>query len=487
MTNQPATGKQNAGTTPLETASATKAGVKCINDAIAVLNEPSKTENEDNDASCLASSGITCRTPPKPRTRPGKPPGAPTKPKHRQMSPFDLTESDDEEAMEQTKADAAKEGTSKQSEGSIGHIIDVLRKAKEKLSKLRTTGPNLDIKADVIKDLDETIQEAIIMQDDHINNIKNDLKEIKMVLNDVIKVQSNAATKPKTWAQVTAQGTNAPMTKTQEIDLGKTERLDRFRREREKVEFMLSMRNASEDTKKQLANMNETEFIKIIQNASGCHLRGVRKMANHTYKIRCLAEKDAQILRNVNWNDAINGAIIIKRTYGIVMHGVPKYDVDFEKDNLEELKTQIENANNGCIKINKIAPLRRRARNPNATTQSIVIFTDHPEEADECIENGIIIEHRLHKAERYLRQGQIKQCFNCQGYGHEASVCKKKPRCGKCAKDHPTNGCTNEQLQCVHCSGEHAAWHRECPRRQRESAQKEAIKDAMSPLYTRSC
>lgn len=34
---------------------------------------------------------------------------------------------------------------------------------------------------------------------------------------------------------------------------------------------------------------------------------------------------------------------------------------------------------------------------------------------------------------------QISQCAICQRYGHTMSFCYRKPRCMKCAKDHPSN------------------------------------------------
>ena len=496
MTDQPATRTHKATTTRTTTASAAQAVTKTINDAIVVTEEPKNMENKEDNATCPAPSATMCRTPAKTKTRPGTPPGAPIKPKPRQMTPFDVTESDDDDddkTMIHTTENAIKTPAPRQIGGSMSHLIEVLRKAKDKLSTQRTSGAGLEVKIEVIKELEKAIQEAEkqnTVQVDRTSNIENDLKEIKTTLNEVIatkitRSENQNKFESKTWAQIAAQGANT--SKSQEIDQGKTERLDKLRREREKVEFTLSARNANDETKKQLSNMNEKELIKVIQDASGLDLRGIRKLSNHRFQIRCLVEKDAETLRNMNWEDAISGTTVIKRTYGIVMHGVPKYDVDFEKDDLKELKARIAKANDGRIQIDKIAPLRRRTRNPNATTQSIVIFTDHPEEADECIESGIIIEHRIHKAERYMRQGQIRQCFNCQGYGHEANVCKKKPRCGKCAENHATKECNREKLRCAHCSEEHAAWHRECPRRQRESAQKEAIREAMPPLYTRSC
>ena len=128
-------------------------------------------------------------------------------------------------------------------------------------------------------------------------------------------------------------------------------------------------------------------------------------------------------------------------------------------------------------------PLRRRNRNPTATIHSIVIFTKCPKEADECIENGINIEHRHHPAERYIPQCQIRQCFKCQGYGHKASTCKETT-CGKCTEEHETKNCESETAKCTQYKGPHAAWHYKCPARQHETECMEMIKDALSLYYT---
>jgi len=82
---------------------------------------------------------------------------------------------------------------------------------------------------------------------------------------------------------------------------------------------------------------------------------------------------------------------VAKQSYGIVIYGVPKHNIDFEKDDMEDIRMRLE-ANNK-VKIYKTAPLKGKVKNLNASTQSIVVHVDSPKEADECIEGGIIIEH----------------------------------------------------------------------------------------------
>ena len=114
--------------------------------------------------------------------------------------------------------------------------------------------------------------------------------------------------------------------------------MDKIKREREKVEFTLTTKNADNDTKKQLEGLTEAQIAKAIQSASNCNIRSVRKSHN-TITVRCTTESKADSLRNFNWNLALPGTEVTKSMYGIVIHGVPIYDIDFGKDDMEEIKT----------------------------------------------------------------------------------------------------------------------------------------------------
>ena len=165
----------------------------------------------------------------------------------------------------------------------------------------------------------------------------------------------------------------------------------------------------------------------------------------------------------------------------IVLHGVSKHAIDFERDKSEEIIARIEDANHG-IKIRKVKPLTKQPRNPNAPTQSIIISMKHSEEADKCIIGRMNIKRRWFRPERYTPQCRLNQCFNCQGYGHKANLCTRKTRCGKCAQEHDTRKCESETIQCANCKDSHHAWHQECPNRQRRKEQTEREKAEISLL-----
>ena len=98
----------------------------------------------------------------------------------------------------------------------------------------------------------------------------------------------------KTWAQVAGQRPKEPASRS--ATERRIEHLDKIRREKERVELTLSMQGADDETKKQLESMTEAELIRIIQDASNCHIRAIRKTPNKGIKIRCTSEEDANTL-----------------------------------------------------------------------------------------------------------------------------------------------------------------------------------------------
>jgi hypothetical protein len=305
---------------------------------------------------------------------------------------------------------------------------------------------------------------------------------------------TKAITEPtQTYAQIIQRNTvtrNAGRHSTQPEN-GIKERMEKLKRERAKTEVMISTRDAKDNMKSQLANMSEEALTNNIQQAitaagkEQVKIRRVQKTVNNGIKIRCATDKEAEEVRGMDWNTVIEGASLITTTYRVIIHGVSKYDIDFGKDKLEDILARIRSSNPDKITIERVEPLTKRPRNPNARTQSIVISFKCPKEADDCIRMGINIEHRHYGiTERYIPQSQIKQCFKCQAYGHKTNVCTRKVRCGKCAQEHETKECQNETMSCANCEGSHYAWSHECPVRQHKREQGETLRNQLSDYHT---
>jgi hypothetical protein len=259
---------------------------------------------------------------------------------------------------------------------------------------------------------------------------------------------------------------------------------DQARSEKAKKDIILTTREASDAMKEKIANIEEEAITKnlqelIQQNATTANVKiqSTRKLAKYAVRIRCHTENDAKQIKELNWNEILEGATVMNTEYGIVVHGVSKRLMA----NIEEFITNMERANH--IKVRRVTLLRRNARNPDAPTQSIVIFMESPEDANKCIDNAVIIEKRIYGAQRYTPQCQIKQCFNCQAYGHKADTCIKKAICGKCAQEHETRKCASEEMKCANCKNAHLAWSHQCPKRKEISQNMETRRAEIPPSF----
>ncbi|KAJ3002262.1 hypothetical protein NUW54_g5941 [Trametes sanguinea] len=127
--------------------------------------------------------------------------------------------------------------------------------------------------------------------------------------------------------------------------------------------------------------------------------------------------------------------------------------------------------------VNVISQMQWLPRRPpsHKTHSSMVLFLENAEDANLAIENGIAINGRLLRTERF--RSFPTQCFNCHRFGHIARYCRGRSTCGLCAGPHTTTSCRcpsenacADMPQCNHtppkcalCKGPHGATSRDCP------------------------
>ena len=192
--------------------------------------------------------------------------------------------------------------------------------------------------------------------------------------------------------------------------------------------------------------------------------------------IQTATNSEAQALRETaaTWANLVgNGASVRSPTYGVIAHGIRTCSMDMDK--FERIKDCIMADNRPFIPkadIRYIGWLTRSA--PNKAASSIIIEFSQPDDANKIIDEGLW-QGELFQCERYERQCRLKQCFNCQKYGHIGTQCKATTACGYCAQEHSSRDCPTKSergaaRKCAVCHGGHEAWNQQCPTRKDELA-----------------
>jgi len=297
----------------------------------------------------------------------------------------------------------------------------------------------------------------------------------------------------KTWVEVTA--TRTVTTSKANEHAQKRQQRETLREERSSYEITLESTN--DETKKQFNNMREAEITKLCQQAIQKSplsapkpiLNGINKLAKNQIRLQCRTSEQAQPLHKVDWNTAFDGLTPYKRKYAIVIHGVPKTDVNLdEPGKIDATIKELEKANiSRGLPITRIAPLKRKATvNKSSLSHSIVVFTEDPKAADTCIKLGFYVNYQRYSAERYLPHLYITQCCKCYDYGHRASQCHHhKQKCSNCGThSYDVTECTTIDPSCALCHGDHHPWAKTCPERVAENRRLEELRMKTSSYFT---
>lgn len=167
-------------------------------------------------------------------------------------------------------------------------------------------------------------------------------------------------------------------------------------------------------------------------------------------------------------------AEVLEETYGVLVHGVPvnRVNVNNQAQVIEQIKME-----NSCIikgmDIKFVGWLSPKTIQNKKASSLIVEFTK-PEHANMAIDEGLIIEAAMQQCEYYDRGCKLKQCFNCQQYGHIGSQCTAAQVCSYCAEAHNAKECEKRAVnppaepKCAVCDGKHTSWSNACKKRQEE-------------------
>ncbi|OQE08720.1 hypothetical protein PENFLA_c128G00361 [Penicillium flavigenum] len=115
---------------------------------------------------------------------------------------------------------------------------------------------------------------------------------------------------------------------------------------------------------------------------------------------------------------------------------------------------------------------------------SLIIEFDSPHTANKAIDTGTLWDSEVLTTVLYDRAARIRQCHNCQKYGHIGNTCSNETKCVFCAEKHHSRDCqrkkdaTLSERSCANCGGAHNAWSKRCPDYIREIERVQALAQA---------
>ena len=147
-------------------------------------------------------------------------------------------------------------------------------------------------------------------------------------------------------------------------------------------------------------------------------------------------------------------------THQVVIKNV---DEEVTQEEMEEVLTRQE------LPFKTVKRIRSRAR--DAPTRMFRLILKDEITKKRFLKEGINLDMMHYKCvpaiEDTKEYPKIMQCYQEVG-DHLSGDCKKEQKCVLCAGPHRKADCKakREEYKCANCSGSHAAWSPECPRRQ---------------------
>jgi len=328
------------------------------------------------------------------------------------------------------------------------------KEAKEQITDIRghiNRAFNAVINAELMYEKDHTQKQE---QEDKrtrarisLSDIQKDIKEIKATV---------TAPGNRMYAQAIANPRPNP------LDIEKYQQIERAKKERASLQVTLTYQGADEETKDRIASEHPKtvaqklqEAVNMAHSTNSPKILGVNKLSGNLIRIQFNNPEDANKVSSspINWNIAYRGMKPYRRKYGIVIHGVPTEAIQLTT-NHEDTKRKWEASNPG-LKITHITPLRKqRKTNTPTARRSIIVFTENPHKANNCLKFGFYIDKERLRTEKFAPHLHITQCYRCHSYGHTATKCTGKQACGKCSShNHPTEECDKEPTgyHCINC------------------------------------
>jgi hypothetical protein len=312
-----------------------------------------------------------------------------------------------------------------------------------------------------------------------VNETKKELKEELKVINSNTSSNQASTTQPPglrtlyskiAEATQTHQGTQGGTTKTQLA--GHTERQITIKPNDPAV--IQNLRNHSAS---QLRTYVETAIKRsVIPQVAAIKIVAARQLASGDVAVYTATKIDQTKLLAFEdeWIKEIGPkATTPKQSYAIILHGVHTNTMDLSDPDSTTAEVLLAQ-NKHTIPDAQIRHMKwlTRSATDKKTSSAVIEFT-RKEDANTALRQGLVWDFNQLQCEYYERKCQMKQCFNCQRYGHTGPQCYAPTACAACAGPHSTRDCPDKEdptrRKCVICKGPHGTWNNSCPARKRET------------------
>lgn len=308
-----------------------------------------------------------------------------------------------------------------------------------------------------------------------LQEIKDQIQDLTKIVQGLTKAPSNS-TSPVSYAAVLKRGTALGLPQRGEMPVP-------ARRSRE----VIIATGAETPTQKQRSGAEIVRDINTnIQSESVVAARRLQSgdilVTFDQEEAKKKWEKDNKLLQAFGTNGKLR-----TREYTLIAHGVRVATIDPSRQEKAIADIYLQNPSlQGKVEIVRIGWSKKTLKYKKRTAP-LHMGIREPEQANQLIEQGLLLGSELHNCELFSGDCQVTQCFNCHSYKHTAKHCPNLLKCGFCAAvGHKSNNCPYQEdrtkHRCASCKGNHTAWARECSIRK---IQAEAARQAYLSRPTR--
>lgn len=215
----------------------------------------------------------------------------------------------------------------------------------------------------------------------------------------------------------------------------------------------------------QKSDETKTEIKEKI-NPADISINGIRKVGRGAIVVECTSkEASEKLIKKVS--DNLSESYDIKETESkkpkLKIIGLSTKDEDRTIENF--IKTQNTGLENADIKVIKVF------ENKQKNGFNCIIQVDGETFKKLMSDKRIFIGWDRC---RIIECVDILRCYNCSGFQHKSSECKRVKACPRCSENHDVKECTGIKSECANCkfamqtyklplNCDHEAWSAECP------------------------